>query len=80
LVLANFVGDGIPLQIFRGEQGLDLIALGRQALVLGSDLDFFKFRQCPQAQVQNGFGLNVGQLEGFDERLPSARPRSGQSE
>ena len=39
----------------------------RNALVLGADFHFLELAQIAQPHVEDGFGLDIGELEGFHQ-------------
>ena len=63
LGLAHLVGDRVPLQLFALQQGLEVLALAAQLLVLAADLEFLEPAQGAQAHVQDRLGLQVGEPE-----------------
>ena len=65
--LFDLIGDRAPLLLLGADQLLDRGLLGGQFLVLGPDLHFLELAQVAQAHVEDGVGLNVGELEGLDQ-------------
>ncbi len=63
----HLVGDALPLQLVGFQQRLEIAPLLAELVVLGLDLDLFEPRQGLQAQVEDGLGLHVGELEAGDQ-------------
>ena len=65
--LADLVGDGLPLLLFRAQQLLDRFLLRAQLFVLLADFHLFQPAQVAQPHVEDGVGLHIGKLEGLHQ-------------
>ena len=61
--LADLLADLGPLLGFRAEQRLDALQFAAKVLVLGADLHLLELAQGAQAHVEDGIGLDLGELE-----------------
>jgi hypothetical protein len=63
LQFLDLAGNGLPLLVGRPDQRLDLGPLFLERLFLGADFHLFQLAQIAQAHVEDGVGLNFGELE-----------------
>ena len=61
--LANFFGYLLPLRLFRAQQLFDCFLLRAQVFVFLADLHLLKPAQIAQPHIEDGVGLDVGELE-----------------
>ncbi len=63
LGLLDLAGDRLPLRVVRFEQLLEARLLLLERIMLAADLHLLELAQGPQAHIEDGFGLQFGELE-----------------
>jgi hypothetical protein len=63
----DLAGDGFPLLLVGAKKLFDTRLLLAQRLVLVLDLHFLELAQIAQSHIEDGVGLDLGELEGFHQ-------------